>query len=110
MKTKKCASDICEVSFIPEYDSQIYCCDNCREYMRKKQKRDWYKRSKLDDKADMQLMSRNVKTNCFAWNDEKKSCEALSNVECLRGSCSFFKPIERHLEDVRKAKRRLANK
>lgn len=110
MKLKKCASDACNVVFVPKYDSQIYCCDSCKKYMHKKQKREWYERSKLDDKADIQLMSRNIKTNCFAWDDDKKSCIALSKVECLHGPCPFYKPIERHLRDVRNAKRRLANK
>lgn len=112
MKLRKCASDVCDVLFIPERDSQAYCCDECKKYMRKKQKKDWYKRSKLSkqNEPDTQTLSENVKTNCFAWDEDRKNCKALSKIECLHGSCPFYKPMEKHLQDVKRTKIKLANK
>jgi len=36
-----------------------------------------------------------IKRNCFAWNDKRKRCNALSRA-CPKGKCGFYKSKEQY--------------
>ena len=40
-----------------------------------------------------------IKTDCFAWNANKKCCQALNKTLCEKGECSFYKTKEQYERD-----------
>lgn len=44
-----------------------------------------------------------VKNDCFAYNEEKRTCTALTELFCCKEECKFYKTHQRIADDYRLA-------
>ena len=43
-----------------------------------------------------------IKHDCFAYDKYERTCRALNNLECLSGTCKFYKTAEQRCGECRK--------
>lgn len=49
-----------------------------------------------------------IKNDCFAYNEEKRTCTALTELFCCKEECKFYKTHQQIADDYRLASERKA--
>ena len=45
----------------------------------------------MSERLTLDIYENHIKKDCFAYNDRKKECTALTQLECRTKECRFYK-------------------